>query len=182
MHHSLHQSVAAAAAASTAERDGLWLIGVGAFFVAASLLSQGSAGGLSGRPGGLGGTRSDRIAFSVGLTGALLVAIGSLDVAVEAFPDLLVVAATVGISALIIWLFAAFRLRADCRKNRDDARRGAESDSPLAPGRRWDAERYQRQMEWRRCLTNPFVGDEAAHRRAAEALGERPVPYEGGAD
>jgi hypothetical protein len=175
MHAELHQRVLAAAAeVSTAERDGLWLIGVGAFLAAVSLLRQGSSGGLGGRPGGPAGTRADRIAFAIGLTGALSVALGSIDVAVEALPSLGLVVLTTVIAVVLIWLFAALRLHVDSRKNRDVSRRGAASGSALAPEREWDVKRYERHMHWRWCLANPFVSEAAAQRQAVEEFGKRP--------
>jgi len=169
----------AAAELSDFERAGLWFIALGAFLVAASFLWQGSLGGLSGRPVGPGGTRADRVVYAIGLSGALLVAGGSIIVAVAALPALWVVAATVVGVVIAVWLFAARRLRIDSRKNRDNARRavGASGAHPgLAARRDWEVLRYERQMQWRRCLTNPFISDKRAREQAVEAFGERPEP------
>jgi len=163
---------------SNIERAGLWLVAVGAFLVAVSFLWQGSLGGLGGRPVGRGGTRNDRAVYAVGLCSALLVAAGSVIVAVTAFPPLWVAAATVGGVLVAVWLFAAWRLRVDSRKNRDEVRRAAEPASALAEGWRWDARRYDRQREWRRCLKNPFISEESARQQAGEAFGPRPVPFD----
>lgn len=171
-------SMANEPAATAAEGTGLWLIGVGALLVAVAFLWQGSAAGLSGRPGGPAGTRTDRVVHAVGLTGALLVAAGSVVVAIDAFPEPAVVLATVVGAAIAVWLFAALRLRIDNKRRLVAARQGAQGNSPLARGWQWDAERFEREMSWRRCLRNPFISDDAAHRQAVAALGERPDPYE----
>lgn len=163
-------------AASAAEGTGLWLIGVGALLVAVSFLWQGSAPGLSGRPVGPAGTRNDRVVHAVGLTGALLVAAGSVVVALDAFPEPAVVLGTVVGAPIAVWLFAALRLRIDNKRRLVAARRGAQESSPLAPGWRWDAKRFEGELSWRRCLRNPFISDEAAQRRAVARLGERPDP------
>jgi hypothetical protein len=52
------------------------------------------------------------------------VAVGSVIVAVKAFPAWWVVIVTVAGGGLAVWLFSAWRLRVDSRNGRDDARRG----------------------------------------------------------
>jgi hypothetical protein len=90
------------------ERDGLWLIAVGALVVGASLFLQGPPHGPSGRPQGAISTGRDRFIFACGVAGAFLVALGSLLVMVAAFPKLWVVAAS--IVGVAIAVYASWRL------------------------------------------------------------------------
>jgi hypothetical protein len=156
------------------QRLGVWFIAVGAFLVAASFLWTGAATGLSGRPVGPVGRSADRLAYSVGLAGALMVACGSMVAAAATFPKVWVALLTVAGATVAVWLFAAWRLRTDSRKCRDSVCKGVTGNSPLDEGRRWDSHRYQMQMDFRWCLKHPFISDAKAEKHAVNTLGDRP--------
>jgi hypothetical protein len=178
--HNGRRVPAAALQLSQLQRVGLWLIAVGAFLVAASYLWQGSAGGLGGRPVGPSGTRSDRITHAIGLAGAMFVLVGSGIAGVEASPMVWVVLVSVVSAVGAVWLFAAYRLRVDSRKNRHQAAKGASSrDSPFALGAAWDVQRYERQMNWKWCLKHAFISGAKAEREAVAEIGKRPEPLSG---
>ena len=162
------------------ESDGLWFIAIGALLIVVAVLLGGHPGGLGTRPLGRQGTRSDRLVYAGTAAGACLVAVGSVIVAVKAFPSLWVVGVTVMGAALAVWLFAAWRLRVDSRNGRDDARRGLDEFPNLrslpgwVEGKDWDIRRYERQMSWRWYLTNPLRSEASARADAEAHFGPRP--------
>jgi hypothetical protein len=162
------------------ESDGLWFIAVGALLIVVAVLLGGHPGGLGSRPLGRQGTPRDRLVYAWTAAGACLVAVGSVIVAVKAFPALWVVAVTVVGAALAVWLFAAWRLRVDSRNGRDDAQHGLDDYPNLrsVPGfveeSEWNIKRYERQMTWRWYLTNPFRSEASARADAEAHLGPRP--------
>ena len=158
------------------DRAGIWLIAIGAFLVALAFLWQGVTGGLSGRPVGPIGTRRDRVLYSIGLTGALLVGVGSVIAAIQAWPALGVVIGSIAAVAAAVWLFAACRLHIDNRKTHKSLSDAQARNSSQAEAWAWDARRYSHQMQWRWCLTHPFVSEADAKAKAVEQFGERPDP------
>jgi hypothetical protein len=169
------------ASGSGLERDGLWLIAVGALLIVIALLVGGHQGGLGGRPVGRQGTRRDRMVYAVTAAGACLVAVGSIIVAVKAFPAWWVVVVTVAGGGLAVWLFAAWRLRVDSGSSRDDVRSGLETyDEDIGPipgyveEHEWDLKRYGRQTHWGWCLANAFTSEANALSDAEAHFGRRP--------
>jgi hypothetical protein len=97
------------------ERDGLWLIAVGALIVGGSLFAQGPLRGPSGRPQGAVSDARDRFLFACAVSGALLVALGSFLVVVAAMPDVwIVVASFVGVVGAV-YAIGVRQVRRDTR-------------------------------------------------------------------
>jgi hypothetical protein len=82
--------------------DGVWLIGVGALLVMIHVLRAGPQRGLEGIRMA-GSSTGDRVFFAIGGTGALLVAVSSLLVAVADRPRALVIFLTAA-GAVAAWL------------------------------------------------------------------------------
>lgn len=170
------------ASGSGLARDGLWLVAVGALLIVMAILVGGHQGGLGGRPVGRQGTRRDRMVYAVTAVGACLVAVGSVIVAVKAFPTWWVVVVTVASAGLAVWVFAAWRLRVDSGRSRDEVRSGLETyDEAIGaiPGfveeHEWDLRRYGRQTHWGWCLANAFASTTTALGDAEAHFGPRPT-------
>jgi hypothetical protein len=143
------------------ERDGLWLIAVGALIVGLSLFVQGPQRGLTGRPVGAVSTHRDRFLFAAGVSGALLVALGSVLVMIGTFPDLWVVIASLVGVAIAVCAIGVWEVRRGTRRQLADAQRMTGSDAY----RDWHLRCAQRQARWRWWLRHPFLSWERVPRQ-----------------
>jgi MFS family permease len=165
------------------ESAGLWLIAIGAVIAVVGLLVGGHLAGLSGRPVGPVGRRNDRVAYAGAAAGAVLVAAGSILVAIKNVPAWWVILLTAAGAGALFWAFAAWRLRVDHQNAAAGAQESVEdtrsnpnlpTESPLVAGWNWDAERYLQQVSWRWCLAHAFASEARARVDAERELGPRP--------
>jgi hypothetical protein len=158
---------------STNERDGLWLIAVGAASSAVQVAVQGPLAGLSGRPVGGVSTPRDRIAFAFGFVGALLVGSGSALVAFAHLPRWWVALSAAAGALVVFYLFAAWRLWLDCRRLLHESRQALArnvNDAAL----QWNVSCSERRASLWWCLRRPFISWSASEHDCVNALGPRP--------
>ena len=163
-------------------RDALWLIAVGALLIAVSVLAGGHVGGLSGRPIGRAGRRSDRVLYALGFTGAAIVAIGSFLAAAAAFPAKGMFAGSIVGAVATWWIVSAWRLRIDGQRSLEDSESMgtglvASTNQDVSNQLDWDVRRYQRQQSWRWCIRHAFSSESSALAEAERALGQRPANH-----
>lgn len=162
-------------------RDGVWLIALGGILVAAGVLIGGHLAGLSTRPLGAAGRRSDRLAFALTAVGALLVAAGGAVAGVQETPDGWVIVVTCVAFTVAFYVVAAWRLRVDMDRGRkmarnhlEDPRLGAQADRL-----RWDERYYHHRRRWVHCFSYAFKSDTAGDAAARADLGEPPDRFAG---
>jgi hypothetical protein len=162
------------------ERDGLWLIGIGAAVVAAAVLIGGHVGGLSGRPFTQRGLRPDRLVYAGATAGGTLVAVGSIFVALKHLPSTAVLVGVVIWIPLAIWLLAAWRLRIGTQRDLTQAHANLTQYPAQAAGIAWDIRTYEHQVRWTYCIRHAFDADVAlrldAERLYAKGRIERSAP------
>lgn len=141
------------------QADGLWLIGVGAFLLAAV--------GLTAAPlrlhlqfGALGDRRGDRLAFAGTGLGLVATATGSVLVAVGSAPGLGFAIATVLALATIGWLLLSWRVRSLWLARRDDAAMELRWNQDLAR-EAWRLRAAVLLARWRWALCHPLTGSDA---------------------
>lgn len=157
------------------QADGLWLIGVGAFLLAAV--------GLTAAPlrlhlqfGGLGDRRGDRLAFAGTGLGLVATATGSVLVALGSPPGLGFAIATVLALATIGWLLLSWRVRALWLARRDDAASELRWNQDLAR-EAWRLRAAVLLARWRWALCHPFTGSDAQswpYQYLRRRIGEEP--------
>jgi hypothetical protein len=165
----------AATEVSGLERDGLWLIGIGAAVVAAAVLIGGHVGGLSGRPFTQRGLRNDRIAHASATAGGALVALGSIFVALKHLPSTAVLVGVVIWIPATVWLLAAWRLRVGTQRDLAQSRADQSQYPKQAAGIAWDIRTYEHQVQWRYCVRHALDADDALGRDAERLFGKRPA-------
>lgn len=157
------------------QADGLWLIGVGAFLLAAV--------GLTAAPlrlhlqfGGLGDRRRDRLAFAGTGVGLIATATGSVLVAVGSAPGVAFAIAAVLALAAISWLLLSWRVRSLWLARRDDAATELRYNQDLAR-EAWRLRATVLLARWRWALWHPLTGSDSEswpYRYLSRRIGEEP--------
>jgi hypothetical protein len=158
------------------QADGLWLIGVGAFLLAAV--------GLAAAPlrlhlqfGGLGDRRSDRLAFAGTGVGLLSTATGSVLVAAGSSPAVAFVLATVATLIVVAWALLAWRVHSLWVARRGDAAMRLRYNQDLAR-EAWQLEAAALLARWRWAVCHPLTDTDAnswPYVYLRKQLGEEPA-------
>lgn len=141
--------------AATIATDGLWLIGLGAFFVVlVALLPRPPR--LHRQFGDPGVERADRLALSVTTTGLLSTAVGSILLAVGSTPSVRFVVASVVAMALAMWVLTARQIRTLWLARRYEAAMKLRENQDLAR-EAWEFEATAVLARWRWALRHPMI-------------------------
>ena len=157
------------------QADGLWLIGVGAFLLAAVGLTAAPLR-LHMRFGGLGDRRGDRLAFAGAGMGLIATATGSVLVAAGSAPGVGFAVATLLALAAIGWLLLSWRVRTLWVARRDEAAMELRYNQDLAR-EAWRLRAAVLLAGWTWALCHPLTGSDAEtwpYRYLRRRIGEEP--------
>jgi hypothetical protein len=167
--------------AATIATDGLWLIGLGAFFVVfVALLPRPPR--LHRQFGSQGVERVDRLALSITTTGLLSTAVGSILLAIGSTPSVRFVVASAVALALAMWVLTARQIRTLWLARRYEAAMKLRENQDLER-EAWELEATAILARWRWALRHPMTRSNASswptdylHRR----IGDQPpgIPAE----